>query len=68
MFIFIPQYVFTFFRFAEFIETSAHVNTETVEEYEKEFCDSDDDDVYDESESSDFIDGIQEIDYTSDSE
>lgn len=68
MYIFILQHILIFFRFADFIETSAHVNTETVEEYEKEYCNSDESDVDDDSESSDFIDGIKEIDYTSDSE
>lgn len=49
------------------METSAHVSSEAVKEYEKEVEYSDLDDES-EDENSDSIDGIKEIDYTSDSE
>lgn len=46
-------------RFAEFMETSAHVSTETVEEYEKDIENSD---------SNSDLSDIMELEYTSDSE
>lgn len=57
------------FRFAAFMETSAHVSPEAVEEYEKEIEDSEND-FEDESESdiSDSFDDIKKIEYSSDSE
>lgn len=50
-------------RFAEFMETSAHVSTETVEEYEKDIENYDSN-----SDSSNLSDDIKELEYTSDSE
>lgn len=49
------------------METSTHVSSEAIEEYEKEMEDSDFEDESEE-ETNDSIDGIKEIDYTSDSE
>ncbi|CAI6347603.1 unnamed protein product [Macrosiphum euphorbiae] len=54
-------------RFAEFMETSAHVSTESVNEHEKELEDYDTE-YNEESEDDSFSDDVQQIDYTSDSE
>jgi len=52
-------------KFAEFMETSAHVSSDVVEEYEKEIEDVEDDS---ENETDDSFGDIKEIEYTSDSE